>query len=305
MIEATVWDGKTVKAPGLFSGIPLSRYHGPKICAGPSVSSSGLRKIVSESAAHFYAEWSENPGRLEPKDTKAFIIGRATHHLLLGERWFARSFVIRPETVQGYAWNGNRLECKGWLAEQKQLGRTVLTADDVEKIKGMATALGRHPLVVAGILRGQIERSIIWQDKKTGLWVKSRPDAIPTGSGDFSDLKTCQSVQWYDLQKDLNNFGYHAQGAIVRMAAQQVLGIDYKDFTFSLVCVEKEPPYCPRVIQLKDDDLDLGEQQNRKALDLIANCIKTNDWPGPGDHEDAVHVGVSDWYRERAMEQLK
>ncbi len=233
------WSGDPISVPGLYKGIPLTRYHGPKICAGSSVSSSGLRQIMRESPAHFYCSWSENPQRIELKDTAWFRIGRATHHLLLGERWFARSFVIRPTMLQGLAWQGNRLECKGWLKEQAALGKTVLTQDDIEKIKGMAMALGRHPLVGAGILRGHIEHSIIWKDKKTGLWVKSRPDAIPTSSGDFSDLKTCQSVQWYDLQKDLNNYGYHAQGALVRMAAQQVLGISYKDFTFSLVCVEK------------------------------------------------------------------
>ena len=311
MIESVQWDGKPIKSPGLFAGIPLARYHGPNICIGPSVSSSGLRKIMSESPAHFFAEWTENPKRIEPKDTKAFIIGRACHHLLLGERWFSRLFVLRPdkmadrETGVMKDWHSNRIECKTWAKEQRRLGKTILTAEDIVNIQGMAISLGRHPLVMAGILRGQIERSIIWRDKTTGLWLRSRPDAIPTDSGDFADAKTCLSVKYYEIQKSLNSFGYHQQGALVRMGAQQVLGIDYRHFTFSLVCIEKENPWCPRVVQLKDEDLDLGEQQNRKAIETIANCIKKNDWPGPGDKEDAVHVGLSDWFRERAQEQLK
>jgi hypothetical protein len=149
-----------------------------------------------------------------------------------------------------------------------------------------------------------IERSLFWKDKATGLWVKSRPDAIPASSRDFVDLKTTRSVRWIDLLRSYAEYGYHQQGALVRQAAREVLGI--KDSTFSLVFVESAPPHCCRVVTLKDSDLDRGEKQNRLALDTIARCLSSGHWPGPGgDREDAEHIELSTRDQERIDEQLE
>jgi hypothetical protein len=46
-----------IPAPGIYPGIPISKYHSADVCRGPSVSSSGLRNFWKSSAAHFNAEW--------------------------------------------------------------------------------------------------------------------------------------------------------------------------------------------------------------------------------------------------------
>jgi len=201
-------------------------------------------------------------------------------------------------------WHSNRLECRAWLDNQERLGKSVLTAADVENIKGMAESLARLPLVRAGILNGQIERSIFWKDEETGVWLKARPDAIPTGSGDFCDLKSCQSVAWPDLMRQITEHRYHQQAACVRTAAVEVLGIPKERFTFTLVFVEKENPWCGRTVQLKPDDLDMGEKQNRKAINIFASCLKTGDWPGPGENDDAPFIDLQDHYRNRIAQRL-
>src|SRR5262249_29876878 len=186
-------------------------------------------------------------------------------------------------------WTYQANYCKGWREEQLAQGLAILTSGDITAIRGMATSLGRHPIVKAGALNGMIERSIFWQDKETKLWVKSRPDSIPTNSGDFVDLKTTTSVLWKDLQAACFEFGYHQQGTLVRLAAREVLKIAHP--TFTLICVEKVRPYCVRVVTLKDNDLDRGERQNRAGMDTIARCIKSGQWPGPGgDREDAENI---------------
>ncbi len=303
------WDGKPITKPGLYSKIPIEVYHSAAICDGPSVSSSGLRKIFSQSPAHFFAEWPGNQNRVEQDDKPHFSVGRAVHHLMLGEPFFAKLFAQQPDeypdskTGEMKPWSNNSNHAKAWKAEQSAAGRAVLTPNDVENIRGMAIRLGKHPLIRAGALNGMIERSIIWKDHSTGIWIKSRPDSIPNDSGDFVDLKTTTSVLHRDLARTIAELGYHQQGALVRSAAREVLGIDSP--TFALVFVEKTAPWCPRVVTLKDDDLDLGERANRAAIDAMADCLRAKDWPGPGgNREDAEYIELPAWSQKQIEERL-
>lgn len=304
------WDGKPVSKPGMYSKIPLSVYHSQSICDGPSVSSSGLRTLASKSPAHFYAEWSGNPNREEEDEKAHQIVGRAAHHLMLGEPFFAKLFCVQPteypdaKTGEMKKWTYAAGYCKDWRTARNSEGRAILTGEAVASIKGMAIALGSHPIVKAGALNGMIERSIFWKDKDTGLWVKVRPDSIPTSSGDFVDLKTTTSVLWNDLRRTISDFGYHQQGALTRTAAREVLKIASP--TFTLIFAEKDKPHCVRVVTIKDGDLDRGERQNRAGLDTIARCLKSGHWPGPGgEREDAENIELPEWSQKQIDDRLE
>jgi PDDEXK-like domain of unknown function (DUF3799) len=309
-IKSETWNGKTISKPGLYSKIGLDVYHRGDICNGPSVSSSGLRTLFAKSPAHFYAEWPGNPNAVERADKKHFVLGRAAHHLFLGEEYFSTLFAAQPEeypdakTGEMKKWTYAANHCKDWRDAHEVKGLSILTPDMIESIRGMAESLSKHPIIRAGALNGMIERSIFFKDKETGLWLKSRPDAIPTSSVDFVDLKTTTSVLWRDLQSAMAEHGYHAQGALVRRAAREVLGITNP--TFTLVFVEKTAPYCVRVVTLKDGDLDRGENQNRKCLDAIARCIKSGIWPGPGgEREDAENIELPEWAQKQIDDRLE
>lgn len=308
-MKSIPWDGKKITKPGLYSGISLADYHRADICDNWSISSSGLRTIFKESPAHFFAEWQGNPARIERVDKRHFILGQAVHHLHLGQPNFAGMFVVQPvdyETDAGEIkpWSNNAKACRQWHEERRREGRIVLLPKEVEQIKGMAIELGRHPIIKAGALNGYIERSIFWRDKATGIWLKSRPDAIPGDGGDFVDLKSTVSVKWGDLVRSIGDYGYHAQGALVRDGARSVL--DIKQPTFSLVFQEKTAPYCVRVVTLKDSDLDRGDRQNRAALETFAKCLKDKHWPGPGgDREDAETIELSEFSQREIDDRIK
>jgi PDDEXK-like domain of unknown function (DUF3799) len=324
--QTIVWDNKPpIDRLCVIKGLPLDVYHS-QCCIGPSVSSSNLRRVLKcngGSPAHFFCEWSGNPNRVEPEDKPHFTLGRAVHHLMLGEPNFASEFVIRPlevpdrKTGELKPWQSNRLECRAWMSEDygdiprdhkgnyiidwlranSRRGRAVLTAGDIENIRGMAQALGRDPLVQSGLLRGEIERSFIWQDRETGLWCKARPDAVPTESGDFADLKTTASVQYNDLARSVRDYAYHQQAALVAEGAKACAGIDLASFSF--VFIEKTPPHCVCVLHLKPNDIAIGHRQNRAARQLIAACLRTKRWPGPNEGH-IVSVELGDNYHERA-----
>lgn len=294
--------GMTISEPGIYSGVPMEVYHSQNLCDGPSISSSGLRKIFSGSPAHFYCEWDGNPDREEPSDSAAFILGRAAHHLLLGEDDFSTLFIQRPEELNGKPWNGNRTECRNWLAMQEDAGRTVLKPDNIETIRGMARSLAAHPLVKAGALNGMVEQSLVWRCKDTGLWKKARPDCLPNSSGDFVDLKTCFSVQTDAMQRTIAEHGYHQQAALVHEGFHAVTGKTPESFT--LCFVEKAPPYCVRFVTLWASDIALGERQNYAAMDVFARCLKTGEWPGPGG-ADAEYMSLPEWLTKRIDRDLE
>lgn len=290
--------GEKIFQPGCYEGVPIERYHAGDLCAGPSISSSGLRTLFKESPAHYWCTSPLNPDRIDDEENAALVLGRAAHHLLLGEDAFSTSFICRPDKWDSW----RKDEAKEWKADQEEEGRTVLIPAQLEQIRGMARQLAAHPLVKAGILNGEIERSLVWKDKDTGVWLKARPDAIPNDSGDFADLKTCVSVKTEALERTVASFGYHQQGALINAGAHAVLGA--KSSSFSLVFVEKDPPHCVRVVTLKDDDLARGERQNQIALKIFARCLKNNEWPGPGS-ADAEYLGIPSWEQKKIDDALE
>lgn len=292
------WGGRKITNPGIYRGVPMDAYHGAALCDGLSVSSSAMRTIMNESPAHYWAFSPYNPSRAEEKETDALALGRAAHHLLLGEDDFSTLFVARPDRWD--SWRTN--DAKAWKADQEAQGRTVLLPNQLEQIRGMARSLAKHPLVQAGILNGEIEHTIVAKHKETGLWLKGRPDAIPNDSGDFADLKTTVSVQTADLARAIAEHGYHQQAALIAYIWHAITGSDIASFSF--VFVEKTPPFCCRVVTLKDTDLARGERQNEVAIKRFAECMESGEWPGPGS-ADAEYLELPEWAQKKIDSQLE
>lgn len=279
-ISVVRWDGAAITVPGWYDGVPISVYHSAKITRDPSVSSSGLRSLWSKSPKHFYAGWPYNPNfeESDEEESNAFTVGRAAHHLYLGEDNFSLEFIERPAKVAGLAWQGNRTECKAFIKLQASAGRTVLTPADIKTIRGMAHSLADEPLAI-DLLKGPVEQTFIARDPETNIWLKARPDVIPTSDGMFADLKTTPSVLDVDLKMTLRKYSYNMQGALLWEVCE-LLKLPFDGFV--LVFIEKKPPYCTRVVELTEDDLARGRQQNRAMLRQLKKCIDANAWPGPG-----------------------
>lgn len=288
-----------ISEPGVYA-LPIEVYHGQPT-VGPSISSSGLRTIWSQSPAHYYVDSALNLKRAPQPDRPAFALGRLAHKLLLeGSDGLAEEFVTRPE--QWSDWRTK--DAKQWRDDMIAAGKTVITEADLAAVTGMAESLARHPLVEAGILDGFVERSLLWKDAQTGVWLKSRPDVVPRASGLFSDLKTTNSVADSDLERSLSDYGYHMQAALVGMASEAVLGRPMEEF--ALVWVEKAPPHCVRVTVLTGEDLDRGRQQLRRAIDQFAECVATAEWPGPGgSRRDAEYLTLPPWAAKQIDQRLE
>lgn len=287
-----------IDKPGQYDKVPMEFYHGD-LCVGPSVSSSGLRTLFTQSPAHYFDTSYLNPDREEDEDKEAFVLGRAAHHLLLGEDDFSTLFIVRPdEAPDGRAWNGNNNTCKAWLAKQADAGRTVLTPSQIVQIRGMARALAANSLVQSGILNGAIEQTLVWKDKETGIWLKARPDAIPNDGGDVADFKTTANFG-FDLDNSASKLRYDMQGALIKWGLKEVKGIDMA--SFSLIFALKKRPHCVDTLTFHDEDIEQAERDLRVSLRTFAHCIDTGNWFGPmGSQGDARYLAFSKRVRDQA-----
>lgn len=303
------WNWTRIRDEGMYHGIPLKVYHHEPRLFGDgawAISSTGLRTILRESPAHYWVTSPYNPHRIPlGKETEAQLIGRAIHDRLLGEKHFEQTFIVRPAvSPHGLKWDDRRGDCKNWKANvSKDL--TVITPEQKKTIDEVVWAVDQHPQTrhPNKILRGLVERSLFWKDEETGIWLKARPDAIPEDDlTEACDLKTTRSVLYPDLVRTIQDYGYHQQAALTRTAIAVLFHVKLQAFTF--LFVEKTPPYCTALVELKKEEIDRGQRQNEAALRLFKMCKDRNEWPGPMD-EDYRRVGLSDYYHEYADKRVR
>lgn len=304
------WGGMPIKFPGVYSGMPLDFYHSFEAAIEPSISSSGLRTLynpcpwVKSSPAHYWCRSPYNPESTvdDEDEKKAFILGRAAHYLLFGEKDFREVFVVRPLTINGEAWHSNKTICKLWLKRQEENGLTVITNEHLKSIKGIARELSREPLVQNGILNGYIEHSWFWKHS-TGVWLKMRPDATPNDSLDFVDLKLTKSVMWPDIQRSIRDYGYYMQAGLTAMGVRAILGQPLNSYT--LVFAENSEPHCIEIVTLKENEIQRGIEACEIAIAKFNKCWKEKRWPGPrGDRADAQYIELSEFDQKRIDETM-
>ncbi len=256
--------------------LPMSVYHGD-CCDGPSISSSGLRTIELECPLEYWAFSYLNKNAYPQDDKPAWSFGRAAHCLLLGDSVFEDHFVVRPEEWKDW----RKKDAKEWRDEQIGKGKSVLIPDELVLIEQMAAVLAKHPLS-RDLLTGEVEKSMLWKDEETGVWLKSRPDIIPTFDNVVVDYKTTtQRVRPYQLQQDITKYGYHMQLALMEDGMRILLGKD--DLNIALVFQQKKPPFHVTWVEVTPAFLELGRMQNRKALRTFADCLEKGEWPGYAD----------------------
>jgi hypothetical protein len=290
-------DDGQVQEPGAYR-MSMALYHSQKVCPGPSISSTGVRKASLGSPMAFWKTSDLNPNRYPPKEpSDALILGRAAHCLILGDEVFAENFAYvpddaprRPTAAQIAAfqrdgkWSDAARDGAAWWAafDANAAGRLLLTAEQVTRIGYMAENLAALPEARMALIGNLTEISLIWQDEITGLWVKSRPDCIPVDSdADAGDLKTF-SPKGGDLllaaQRATSEHGYAVQMAMVGVGAEQIFGQPTSQC--ALIFTQTTEPYEAVPLMLDDEALGWGRFMFRKGLDAIAYGLKTSVWPG-------------------------
>jgi len=292
----TIKSGQQVTEPGAYY-IDMEWYHSQEICPGPSISSTNIRAAETKSPRAFWKTWSGNPERYPDKgESDSLILGKAAHALILGDEVFDETFVYvpkdappRPTAAQVAAkerdgkWSASAADRAAFWEpfDEKAAGRLMLKQEQVERIMYMAENIAASPEAVEILTSHFIEVSMIWQDEITGLWIKSRPDSLPTNGADFGDLKTFAPKipnLMLAAQRAVTDHAYHMQMALAIMGSEHTLG--YSAERAALVFVQTSEPYEVIPVELDKDALYWGRMQCRRGIDKIAHGLKTGEWPG-------------------------
>lgn len=281
-----------ITKPGVYADIPIDAYHG-QLTDTPSISSSGLRTIDSQSPRHWWIDSYLNPDREIKPPSPALIMGSAAHAIVLGDEAFENRHVVSP-----YA-DFRSKEAREWKAQAEAEGRYIIKAEQYDELLRMRAEFNAYPLAQAGVIEGEVERSLVWKDEETGVWLKARPDVLPR-AGFIVDYKTTISAHPRDLAKTVVDHGYHVQLALVReglLALGVVEPKDVADLTFALVFQEKASPYAVNHIELDPDLIFRGAQIVRRAVTTFADCLDKGEWP---TYEAPTSpVGAPEWLEKR------
>lgn len=292
-----------ITQPGAYADIPAEDYHGnPDLLPGPSLSSSGAKKLLSQSPYHFWFDSPLNPNRPGEADKPHFNIGKAAHDMiLLSERW-PEFYHVLPE---GFSRAGTKKFADA-IAEAdaaREAGMVVLRAEDAETVEAVAAAIRRNSLAVACLTNGVSEETLAWQDPMTGRWLRARPDFRPNSIPEkratmvVPDLKFVapSNADPEGFRRSIYNFGYHMSAAFYSDGIKAVYG--HHPTHWLHIVVEREPPYCVALYELPGEDIERGRVLNRRAINLFDRCLSAGRWPGYAD--DPLAVGLPIWARMR------
>lgn len=292
-----------ITKPGAYPGIDEADYHdNPHLLPGPSLSSTGAKRLLNKSPYHFWFDSPMNPDRPVREDKRHLNVGKAAHDLiLLSERWPTFYHVL----PQGFATNKTKKMPEAVAAYEAAVerGLVILRHDDAEVVRAVAASLQRNPIAMSALTNGETETTLAWQDAETGVWLRARPDFMPHAvrvGGDVivvSDLKfvAATNADPEGFKRAIANFGYHQSAAFYGDGIKAVFGRFPTHWLH--VVVEKDPPYCVALYELPQEDIERGRWLNREAIRIFASCIETGKWPGFAD--EPVPVGLPVWARKQ------
>jgi len=264
-----------IPKPGIYIDVLFSDYE-----KWEAINNSVLWTLISQSPLHA-KEQMDNP----PEPTEPFRIGRAFHTLLLEPRKFNRQYTIMPlcdcRTKEG--------KTIYEAFKQNNDGKEILTQKDFDQLDVMGDAIKKQ-VIYRYIQQGEAEVCIVWEDKKTGLLCKARIDYVHRKHAILIDLKSTTDASKYEFSKAIYNYGYFQQAAWYSDGWKILTG-DEPCFVF--LPVEKTPPYAVACYEVPEIDINAGRQSYRKALNIYAECVKKNEWPG---YQKSVEfLGMPSW----------
>lgn len=237
--------------------------------ARPEISNSGLNTIVDESPAHFVYNRA-NP----PQSTPAMITGTLVHTAILEPERFLDTHVAMPECDR-------RTKAGKEFYEQfliENHGKIAMKNDDYHRVFGMIGSVMAHPKAKAILQKNFNELSFFGELE--GVKARCRPDILREGRL-IADLKTTDDASFRGFQKSFANFKYYRQAAFYSDLVSQVTGEKYD--TFTIIAVEKHPPYAVQVFAIDEASMDKGREEYQRGLAVYRECLLTNKWPAYSD----------------------
>lgn len=248
-----------ITEPGVYPGLDYKDLP-------PGLSYSGAKDILKSPALYKHK-------RRQPKTpSDAMELGTITHAIILDTpcTW---------EVIDGGAGvTARRNECRA-------RGLIPVTADALATAQAMAEAVAGNHYASELLARCAPERreiAAIAPDPATGVWMRCYFDALHDANRYGVDVKTGREGTLDNFAKTAADLGYDIQAAVY-VSIMEWLGLPIEALMF--VVVESTPPHFVGVRELDAAFVEMGRRKLRRALAAYAECVASDDWPGPAPFE--------------------
>lgn len=266
--------------PGMYHDIPFDEY-----LAWPCVNNSSL-SYAARSMAHYRFAPQQPP-------TAAMRFGSLVHCGKLEPAAIGARYAVMPDLAgdirkpDGSEYSNVRAtkEYRARVAAwQATVGdREVVTSEELETMLGIVQSLTAHDFARRTLCGpGPVEVSFVWDDPDSGVRCKARVDKwndCDPGPMAVYDLKTTRDA--IDFERAMVRFGYHRQAAFYSDGVRACTGAP--TVRFGIIAVERETPFAVRGAMVGPETIEAGRSQYKRLLKQIAECRRSNAWPGYSD----------------------
>lgn len=267
--------------------------------AAPGISQSELKHILI-SPAHY--RWAKaNP--LE--QTEAVLMGTLLHSLVL-EGCVPNKYFRPPGMSFSKADGKSWLKEKGFdtlTAYEKHLGHPLLEQSCLDTLLAMQSSLMAHPFVGPILCDPKTEKEVSGTSIAGGFafqTMKGRADMIAAINGKIIGLDIKKVQKGKANSRAFTAMACDEDRELAFQAAYYVDIFDLEGFVF--IAVEDEPfeldsagqnVHRVEVYEVSPDTIEYGRKQYRRALELLAECERTNMWTGAPRDVKVLHY--PDW----------
>lgn len=238
----------------------------------------------------------------ERKVSKPMRLGDVAHCAVLEADQLGKRYAVwLREDGKKAVFAGKDFEA--FKSEAEQHGKRVIKQDELDTAMAVAASIRRNALAQRYLRRGSPEASMVWRDKETGLLCKGRLDWLSESVADVGvELKTSGSVSPRVFQQRFAQAQYDVQAAFY---ADGYEALTSRTLHMKCVAVESGPPHDVVVYDLAEA-IDTGRVIYRELLNKLAECQRTNQWPGQCDTEQTLQLPRwrDPWDDESADDEL-
>lgn len=244
-------------------------------CTEPSLSASCAKTLLGKSPLHAFHEHPKlNPNHVR-KEAPHFDLGTGTHALIL--EGHDRFEVIKADD---YRKNETKLQRDAARAA----GKLPILSHQYDEVLEMASAvtaqLNLHEDEPIPFTAGHPEKTLVWtEETRHGLiYCRARLDWLHHSFAVLDDLKTgAVSAHPQRWVRTLCSMWHDVQAAFYLRGLKKLTG---KDALFRFVVCENFAPFATSVISLEPGWLILANRKVEAAIELWAQCLKTDRFPG-------------------------
>lgn len=263
--EAAVRKRTTAPPPGVYPDTPMEDY-----LSWDLLSASALAAILTQGAA--YADWSRG---FKLGDRPALQLGTAGHAAILEPEHFEDRFQLRETKGEGVRGRMKALEGAGvTLCTQAQLDAAACMAAQVQAHSRASKLLSRGERELAVIFDLELQPS---EGSAIEVRGKLRLDLLRRDLRLAVDIKTARDISPRALSRSFYEYGYDIGKAWYEKGLAAA-GIEVDTYTY--VAIENELPHRVRLFELGQASTDLGRLRLETALELWADCVQADFWPG-------------------------